>query len=176
MPTDDSQDQPDTPTHNTHSQELDALFGRFETITLDVNDIDVASLRLEGVAPTRWQYEDVAEPFAGDLCGCTAAGPDGWLDLSLKFNTQELRDAVGPLAGNYVMTLTGALLDGTPIEAQDCAVIFSHHGAASTVQGLQSLQGMSNGLETFSVPSSTVVPRERSVRKPTSRRSRGETK
>jgi hypothetical protein len=147
-----------------------ALLG---TAELDVNNIDPASLRLEGVAPIRWGYEDVATPFAADLCGCTAAGPDGFFDLTLKFDTQEL---VGAMAsgkgGDLLLTLTGTLLDGTPIEGQDC-VIYVGNGAPSTLQGLQSFQGSIDGLETVDPPSSTPGFRGGSGHKPAPRRSRG---
>ena len=98
-----------------------ALLG---TEDFDINEIDLASLRLEGVAPTRWGYEDVATPFAADLCGCTAAGPDGFFDLTLKFDTRELIAAMASgKGGDLLLTLTGTLLDGTPIEGQDCVII-----------------------------------------------------
>ena len=95
----------------------------------DVNGIDVDSLRLEGVAPIRSSYEDVAGPFAGDLCGCTEAGPDGLLDLMLHFDSQEIVDAIAPLeSGDRVLTLTGFLLDGTEIEGQDCIIVVGGGG------------------------------------------------
>jgi hypothetical protein len=95
----------------------------------DVMDIDVDSLQLEGVAPILSGYEDVAEPFAGDLCGCTASGPDGFLDLTIKFNTQEILSAIAPLAGgDRVLTLTGTLLDGTEFEGQDCVIFVGGGG------------------------------------------------
>lgn len=90
---------------------------------LDINEIDVDSLRLEGVAPINSSYDDVAGPFGGDLCGCTDAGPDGFTDLELKFSTKDIIATVGQLPpGETTMTLTGTLLDGTPIEGQDCVV------------------------------------------------------
>lgn len=89
----------------------------------DVNDIDLASVQLEGVSPFMWDYEDVGGPFGGDLCGCSVSGSDGYGDLALKFDTQQLIDAIGPSpGGELTLTLTGALLDGTPIEGQDCII------------------------------------------------------
>jgi hypothetical protein len=100
----------------------------------DVNNIDVSTLRLEGLAPIRSAYQDVAEPFAGelpgDLCGCTDAGPDGLLDLTLKFNNQDLIDVIEQ-TGDFKLTLTGALLDGTQIEGQDCVIMTGTGGGAS---------------------------------------------
>ena len=101
---------------------------------LDVNNIDVSSLRLEGLAPFLSAYQDVAEPFAGELpggsCGCTSAGPDGLLDLTLKFDSQDLIDAIKQ-SGDFTLTLTGTLLDGTPIEGQDCVFLNGIAGGAS---------------------------------------------
>jgi hypothetical protein len=95
--------------------------------TLDVNDIDVATLRLEGVSPLRSAIEDVAAPFASDIQDpperddCTTDGPDGFTDLTLTFDTQAIVAALGAVNDGdvLVLTLTGELLDGTPIEGQD---------------------------------------------------------
>ena len=94
----------------------------------DVATVDPASIRLEGVAPLRWDWEDVATPFEGELCDCHELGPDGYSDLTLKFNTQEVIDALGEVSDGetLVLTLTGKLLEehsGTPITGQDCVVI-----------------------------------------------------
>jgi hypothetical protein len=96
------------------------------TMDLNVNNIDVSSLRLEGVAPLQSNYEDVATPYTGGLCGCTEEGPDSFLDLTLKFKTKDIMDAIGESPnGDVTLTLTGNLLDGTPIEGQDCVVIIN---------------------------------------------------
>jgi len=103
------------------------------TADLDVTQIDPATIRLEGVAPLRWGYEDVAtpyEPYTGksDPYQCTTAGSDGWLDLSLKFDMQEVVAALGPVTNGEVrvLTLTGNLKDefgGTPIYGEDVMII-----------------------------------------------------
>jgi len=96
--------------------------------SFDVTDIDVSTLRLEGVEPLRSSLEDVTAPANGDGdCPCTAADPDGIIDLTLKFSRQEIAAAIGPRADGDVVTLTitGALLDGTPFEASDCVTIAS---------------------------------------------------
>jgi hypothetical protein len=109
-----------------------ALLG---TADFDVNNIDISSLQLEGVAPLRFDFEDVATPFDGDLCGCTENGRDGFMDMTLKFDTQDVLDAIGPsMGGSRILTITGNLLDGTPIEGQDCVIMVGGGGAS----GLQS--------------------------------------
>ena len=106
------------------------------TVDFDVTTIDPVTIRLEGVAPIRSSIEDVAtpfEPFTGkedcDL-DCNDDGPDGWLDLTLKFRTQEIVDALGEVENREcrVLTLTGNLKEesgGTPVEGEDIVLILS---------------------------------------------------
>jgi hypothetical protein len=98
------------------------------TDDLDVKQIDVESLRLEGVAPLRFSYEDVATPVADDpgpSCVCTREGRDGYLDLTLKFSRSEIVSAISPVFdGDEVMlTITGAMSDGTLLAGGDCVLI-----------------------------------------------------
>ena len=116
-----------------------ALLG---TADLDVNDVDIASLRLEGVAPIRSAFEDVATPTdlftANGDCyeDCNELGPDGYTDLTLKFDRQELVEALG-LGGVedrecVVLKLTGNLNDGTSIEGEDLVVILNKPNPENT--------------------------------------------
>ena len=92
------------------------------TEDFDVLDIAPATLKLEGVAPLHFSYEDVATPFDGELCDCHEAGPDGYLDLTLKFDTQEIVGALGRVVDGdeLELILTGEDVDGIPIEGSDC--------------------------------------------------------
>ncbi len=89
---------------------------------LDVTTIDVASIRLEGVAPVNNELEDVTTPAVGGECACTEDGPDGFTDLTVRFPTQEVVDALCEFSSGetLVLTLTGELSDGTNIEGTDC--------------------------------------------------------
>jgi hypothetical protein len=96
----------------------------------DVNQIDIASIRLADVAPIRSSYEDVATPVSdGNECDCNTAGSDGYTDLTLKFKTQEIVEELLKARGELVegeqltLSLTGALSDETSIEGADCIVI-----------------------------------------------------
>ena len=92
----------------------------------DVNQVDPASVMLEGVAPLRWSYEDVATPtYDTNECVCTTEGPDGYTDLVFKFDTQEIVTAIGDVNDGDVipLTLTGALLDKRELSGKDCVVI-----------------------------------------------------
>ncbi len=102
--------------------------------TDDVNVIDIviASIRLAdpNVAPIRNNYEDVAAPvFDANDCNCTTDGPDGFLDLTLKFETQRIVEAIGDVNHGDILTLmlTGVLFDETPIEGADCVLIRGRH-------------------------------------------------
>jgi hypothetical protein len=97
------------------------------TEDLDVNDIDPVSVELAGVSAIRSNYQDVATPLTdGNKCDCSWQGPDGYMDLTLKFRTQQLVtaivDRVEPDA-ELALTLTGVLKDGTPIEGVDCIIL-----------------------------------------------------
>jgi hypothetical protein len=105
------------------------------TEELDVTTIDPATVALGResvdcyVLPLRWSYEDVATPFEGDLCDCHELHGDGYLDLTLKFNNQELVEclALGDVTGETVpLILTGDMkeeFNGTRIEGSDCVWI-----------------------------------------------------
>lgn len=103
------------------------------TEDFDVTQVDPSTVLLEGVAPLRWSYEDVAtpyEPYVGkeDAFDCTTDGPDGFLDLVFHFNTQEIITAIGDVNDGdvLVLQLTGNLLEdfgGTPIVGEDVVVI-----------------------------------------------------
>jgi uncharacterized repeat protein (TIGR01451 family) len=108
------------------------------TEDFDVSQVDPTTIVLyheEGkeVSPTRWAMEDVAtpfEPFTGreDALDCTEEGADGYLDLTLKFDTQEIVEAIGEVEDGevIVLTLTGNLHEefgGTPIKGEDVVVI-----------------------------------------------------
>jgi len=103
---------------------------------LDVTMIDPASIRLAGVEPLRSSIEDVATP-APDIadCNCVGTGPDGLLDLTLKFRTQAIIEATGDIDDGDIITLelTGILYDSAareiPIAGHDCILIRGKHRA-----------------------------------------------
>ncbi len=107
-----------------------AILGTWD---FDVSQINSSSIRLLGIAPLRSNLEDVArpfEPFIGkeDAYDCNDYGPDGYMDLTLKFDTQEIVKAIGDVNDRdvLVLPLTGVLLEelgGTQIQGEDVVVI-----------------------------------------------------
>ena len=94
------------------------------TADFDVTTIDPDSISLEGVAPIRWALEDVAT---------TSDGPDGYPDLTLKFDVQAIVAALGPVQDDeeVSLTLTGTLLEdfgSLPIVGTDYVIIKSKGG------------------------------------------------
>ncbi len=100
---------------------------------LDVASIDPSTVLLEGVPPIRWALDDVAtpfEPFTGKtdcVMDCNTLGPDGYMDLTLKFDKEEILAALGygtarlvePMWDCVVVTLTGETIDGQVIVGED---------------------------------------------------------
>lgn len=98
----------------------------------DVSTIDLESITLAGVAPIRSDVGDVSTPVLDkqDECDCTTEGEDGFDDLTLKFDIQEIVAALGEVTDGeeLILTLTGELLDGTSLEGEDCVVVLSKGG------------------------------------------------
>ncbi|MHC4284521.1 MAG: GLUG motif-containing protein [Planctomycetota bacterium] len=96
----------------------------------DVSNIDAASIRLAGVGPIRSSYEDVATAVSdSNECECSTEGPDGFLDLILKFDTQMIVEAIGEVdhGDELILRLTGVLSDETYIGGRDCILIRGRH-------------------------------------------------
>jgi len=97
----------------------------------DVTNIDPSTIRLEGIAPVKWSLEDVAGlyyPFKDkviDKMSCNTSGPDGFADLTLKFDNRAVSALLaGYQRGDLVkLHVTGELLDGTLIEGEDIIII-----------------------------------------------------
>jgi type IX secretion system substrate protein len=91
---------------------------------LDVSQIDVRSIRLEGVAAKKGIIEDVTDATTSACDACVALPADSYPDLTLKFMTSSVLAALGPLTSeNIVLHLTGSLTTGVAIEGMDCAVV-----------------------------------------------------
>ena len=92
------------------------------TDQLKVEDIDPQSVSLMGVGPLRWSYEDVGSPNR-----CNAPGPDGYTDMTFKFDTETVAAALGTVndGDEPDLQLIGTLRDGTPISGKDVVTIIN---------------------------------------------------
>jgi hypothetical protein len=78
-----------------------------------------------------WSLEDVGGIPPGRFAAktdpnqCSELGPDGRLDLILKFDTEAIAASLGDLEENEAVTLQlrGQLLDGTEISGEDMVII-----------------------------------------------------
>jgi len=103
------------------------------TEDFDVTEVDPTSIRLAGVALSRWALADVATPFTEDKVDCYDCNEDcgdGSMDLLLNFDTQEVVGALGEVEDEdcLVLELTGNLLeeyDGRPIMGEDVVRILN---------------------------------------------------
>jgi hypothetical protein len=110
------------------AENLDVSLVDRDTLTLARADgIGGSVMPLNGPPGPPIVIEDVGTPFEGELCDCHEMTGDGILDLSLKFETPDLVEALdlGDLApGETIeLVLSGALVNGVPFEASDCIVI-----------------------------------------------------
>lgn len=86
----------------------------FGNQNIDVSNINIDSIRLHGVAPLRSAIKDLGQPWLSlpeeDNRDCQNKDPDGFSDLSLKFKTQEIVDALKasdiPITDGEIVQLT----------------------------------------------------------------------
>ena len=97
----------------------------------DVTEIDLSTVTLEGVSPVNSSIEDVSTFFEVNLeepldpYSCTTLEGDGYNDLTLKFDYEELRSVLGELTRGDVFTLqiSGQLNDGTEFIGNDIVIV-----------------------------------------------------
>lgn len=102
---------------------------------LDVTQIIPSSLRLYvfqcagggsiAPIPAMTHVEDVSRPYTGgDECGCTTQGPDGFPDLTFKFDRPAMEQALGlgayPNMSNVKLVIVGETLNGCSFLGLDC--------------------------------------------------------
>ncbi|MFC2036027.1 MauE/DoxX family redox-associated membrane protein [Chloroflexota bacterium] len=102
------------------------------TSDFDVTTIDPTTITLMGEPVLRWEIEDVATPYDPANGGegrnaCSTEGPDGYQDLTLKFNKRAIVEALGDLKDGQVLylELKGQLLNGIAIEGKDVVWIIN---------------------------------------------------
>lgn len=98
-------------------------------LDFDVRSIDPLTIQLEGVTGTGHRYDDVMRPYVRetDDCACSRSGRDGFEDLCIDFDREELFAALGPILDGETrpLNLTAALLDRARLVGGDCAVLIT---------------------------------------------------
>lgn len=98
----------------------------------DITQIDGATLQLmraDGVGGAVLpqgspRLKDEAAPFSGEPCGCHSLGPDGLMDLRMKFHTLDIENVLEldamPTGVMVELKLAGTTLKGEPVVGYDC--------------------------------------------------------
>lgn len=94
------------------------------------DEIDLATVRLEGIAPLSYSLKDVIsphEPFLGKqgCYDCSKRRSDGILDFEMSFDIDEIRTALGIIVTDscFTLSLTGNFSDGFPFVGEDCLLL-----------------------------------------------------
>jgi hypothetical protein len=100
----------------------------FDATTVDPTTVQIwtVNCRSGPVSPTdQISVEDVATPFHGSGCDCHTLGADGFPDLVLHFDKQEVRDILGPtpIDGFKRLVITARTYEGCSIVGSDCVRI-----------------------------------------------------
>jgi len=114
---------------------------------VDVNTIDLTSVKLQGVAGKKGAIADL--DGTGNSCGaCVPAAADGYADLTMKFSNAGVIQALAPLTSEDVeLHLTGAYTDGKTFAGSDCATIKGNFDGNTHI---------SLGFRTLSAPNAPV--------------------
>jgi hypothetical protein len=117
------------------------------TEDVDVMNVDISTIRLirddlvggevppnEGPPGPHTEYADVGMPFDNEGCECIAGGPDGVVDISMKFKTDLVVDLLEldswPAGTMVPLVIKGNLLDGSPFATYvDCLRLVPPSGA-----------------------------------------------
>lgn len=84
-----------------------------------------------GVSPIRYNYEDVSTPFKRESCECHDSNGDGYMDMVLKFKTQDLVKTLNLVEFNGLtipLEIKGNLYEGNggaSFKGSDCIKILS---------------------------------------------------
>jgi hypothetical protein len=93
------------------------------SLDYDVNDIDLSTVRLNGVVPQRSSISDLGGFYEKEeACDCDPKDNDGIKDLDLKFDTESLVASLGAVTDGQKVTvaLTFDTVDGKSWTGEDC--------------------------------------------------------
>ncbi len=116
--------KPDTCENPVNVNSLGVIpVGILASLDLDVNDIDLSTVRLNGVAPQISSIADLGGFYEKEeACDCDPTDFDGIMDLDLKFNTQAIVATLGAVTDgqNVTVSLTFDTMDGKSWTGEDC--------------------------------------------------------
>jgi hypothetical protein len=94
--------------------------------TFNVNDVDLATISINGVSPTHKLFEKSSASYSRiSECDCKTVAPDNFTDLALKFDKPALAASFGNVldGAQLILTIKGKLKNGTNFEGKDCVRI-----------------------------------------------------
>jgi hypothetical protein len=97
--------------------------GILASMDLDVNDIDLTTVRLNGVAPSMSSIADLGGFYEKEeACDCYPEEFDGIMDLDLKFDTQAVVATLGAVSDGQSVTVSLSFdtMDGKSWTGEDC--------------------------------------------------------
>jgi len=134
-----------TPTAILGTEDFDVMMIDIETLYLELPEGDVY--------PVNWAYEDVTQTADTESdCNDTEGGPDGFMDLTLKFETPELVDALGEVIDGeeVIINIVGNLMDdGDAIGGDDCILIKQKTNKSGVIDNMVSVFELSNYPDPF---------------------------
>ena len=154
--------------------------GLLGTDEFDVADVDLSTVvisRADGVGGTASPnegppgphsvFQDVGTPFDGELCDCHEMEGDGIDDLSMKFRSQELVEALElndlPHGALVELCVSGTLLDGAEFQACDCIrLVPPGMGALQTISAAGNY-GLEPGSPPIDAEDNSAIPIELST-------------
>ncbi len=93
------------------------------SMDLDVNDIDLSTVRLNGIAPQSSSIADLGGFYEKEeACDCDPTELDGIMDLDLQFNTQAVVATLGDVSDGeqVIVSVTFDTMDGKSWTGEDC--------------------------------------------------------
>lgn len=97
--------------------------GILASMDLDVNDIDLSTVRLNGVAPKMSSIADLGGFYEKqEACDCDQKDFDGIMDLDLNFDAREILATLGKVTDreNVTVSLSFETMDGKSWTGEDC--------------------------------------------------------
>lgn len=96
------------------------------SLNLDVKDIDLSTLRLNGVAPKKSSILDVGGFYKKEeACDCDPKKLDGVMDLDLKFDSKKIAASLSGISDGkkVILSLSFRTKDGRSWSGEDCITV-----------------------------------------------------